>query len=45
MEAHEIDWRNSLSKGDVIDVVKHDLQCSLESWSRGEIIDVLHGTE
>ena len=45
MEAHEIDWRNSLGKGDVIDVVKHDLQCSLESWSRGEIIDVLHGTE
>ena len=29
-----------LAKGDMVDVVKHDLGFSQESWSRGEIVDV-----
>ena len=40
MTAEDIKWRNMLQKGDMIDVVKHDLGFSVESWARGEIVDI-----
>ena len=33
----DIDWRNNLSEGSFVDVVKHDMSMSVEGWARGEI--------
>ena len=35
--AEDIEWRNNLGRGDVIDCVKPDLGFGLFSWSKGEI--------
>lgn len=33
----EIEWRNSLQRGDFLDCVKPDLSFGLNCWARGEI--------
>ena len=35
--AEDIEWRNSLARGEMIDCIKHDTGFNLYSWGRGEI--------
>ena len=41
----EIQFRQDLIKGDLIDVVYHDLNYSMEGWVKGEIVSIIGDPE